>query len=48
MNLYDLSREVRSVLKEDKRDIGGVIHKDKLAFVLVDGLGWNISPRNRN
>jgi len=43
MDLYDLSREVRSVLKEDKRDIGGVIHKDKLAFVLVDGLGWNIS-----
>jgi predicted AlkP superfamily pyrophosphatase or phosphodiesterase len=44
MNLYDLSREIKSVLKEDKRDVDSFgIKNNKLALVLIDGLGWNIS-----
>jgi len=43
MNLYDLSREIKSFLKEDKRDFGNLIHKNRAALVLVDGLGWNIA-----
>ncbi|BDC18918.1 alkaline phosphatase family protein [Acidianus sp. HS-5] len=44
MNLYDISREIKSVLKEDKKDLDSLgIKNDKLAFVLVDGLGWNLA-----
>lgn len=44
MNLYDLSREIKSILREDKRDVDIFgIKNDKVALVLIDGLGWNIS-----
>ncbi|BCU71577.1 alkaline phosphatase family protein [Stygiolobus caldivivus] len=45
MNLHDLSREIKSVLKEDKKDVGNIVHKDRMSLILVDGLGWNIAQR---
>ncbi len=41
MDLYDISREIKSALREDRRDLGGIVRRDKLALVI--GLGWNIA-----
>ena len=43
MDLYDLSREIKSFLGQDRRDVGDLIHKERASLVLVDGLGWNIA-----
>ena len=43
MDLYDLSREIKAFLDQDRRDVGDLIHKERASLVLVDGLGWNIA-----
>lgn len=43
MDLYDLSREIKSFLGQDRRDVGDLIHRERASLVLVDGLGWNIA-----
>ena len=43
MDLYDLSREIKAFLRQNRRDVGDTIHRERVSLVLVDGLGWNIA-----